>query len=92
MSDTDRDITIGQWLQAVFGMTLVFMALGWAFIAGDQRQYEAQAEERAALEAERIALEHERRSQWADFPNHSKCGWSCINRLPTVGESWEFPE
>lgn len=28
------------------------------------------------------------RSSWADHPNDSRCGWSCIERIPTTGESW----
>ena len=28
-------------------------------------------------------------SHWAASPNTSKCGWNCINRIPTEGESWE---
>lgn len=27
-------------------------------------------------------------STWSDEPNTSRCGWSCINRIPTAGETW----
>lgn len=30
-------------------------------------------------------------STWADVPNHSRCTWSCIERIPTAGETWPAP-
>lgn len=28
------------------------------------------------------------RSGWPDFPNESRCGWNCIAKIPTAGETW----
>lgn len=76
---------------AILVITLFWVAMFGAAIIGADRQDAALAAEHQALEAERIADGHAMRSHWGEFPNASRCGWNCIGRIPTQGETWDWP-
>lgn len=86
LPERQRTILASLWIAASF------VALVGAAIEGDERQQRALAAEQAELQAELMAEGHRERSSWADHPNESRCGRNCIARLPTSGETWEFPE
>jgi hypothetical protein len=66
----DDAVTLGKWITACCAMTLAFMALGYLALVGDEIRQER-------IEAAKPAV----RSEWADHPNDSHCGWSCIDRI-----------
>lgn len=74
----DAAVAFGQWVGVCCGLVLAFMALGYLMLVGDEREQAALAAEH---ESQEIEYQHRERSSWADHPNLSHCGWSCINRI-----------
>jgi hypothetical protein len=70
-----------EWVMIVCTCTMAILAMGWIAMRGDDIRAD-----RMGITVEE--LDRIERSQWADHPNESRCGWPCIERLPKTGETW----
>lgn len=70
-----------EWATIILVSFLTIMALGWIAMRGDDIRAD-----RMGVTVEE--LDQIERSRWADHPNDSTCGWSCIERIPKTGETW----
>lgn len=83
IESAERATKLGEWVTIIFTMTLFMLSLGWIALRGDD------------IRADRMGVTVEEldridRSRWEDHPNPGadRCGWNCIDRIPTDGESW----